>query len=50
MTLDLDVGVLVTVAITIIGAWWGMAKMFISQCETRQNERFDALQQSIDVQ
>jgi predicted nucleic acid-binding Zn-ribbon protein len=50
MTMDVEIGVLVSVALAVIGAWWGLAKMFIAQFEQRQNERFDALQDSISSQ
>lgn len=52
MVVDLDlaplIGVSVTLALAVVGAWWGMAKMFVSQFERRQNERFDALQKDLD--
>lgn len=48
MVLELDIGILVTVALAIVGAWWGLAKLFIGQFENRQNERFDVLQKQLD--
>jgi hypothetical protein len=54
MVVDVDlaplIGVSVTLAVAVVGAWWGMAKMFVSQFEKRQNERFDGLQLSITEQ
>jgi hypothetical protein len=47
MTLDMDIGVVLTIGITAVGAWWGLAKMFFSQFEKRQNERFDELNVAI---
>lgn len=54
MVVDIDMAPLITVsigiAVAVVGAWWAMAKMFISQFEKRQNERFDGLQKSMDEQ
>lgn len=48
MVLELDIGILVTVSLAVVGAWWGLARMFIGQFENRQNERFDVLQKQLD--
>lgn len=48
--LEIPVGVFVSVALGVIAAWWALAKMFISQFERRQNERFDALSTAINEQ
>lgn len=50
MMLEIDMGVFVTVAIAVVGAWWGMAKLFVSQFERRMNDRFADLQESISGQ
>lgn len=47
MVLEIDVGVFVTVAVAVVGAWWGMAKLFVSQFEARMTERLTDLQSSI---
>lgn len=48
--IQLDIGILVTVSLAIVSAWWAMAKMFVSQFEKRQNERFADLQKSMTDQ
>ncbi len=50
MAIEMDVGLLVTVAVAVVAAWWTLAKLFISQFEQRQKERFDGLQASISEQ
>mgnify|MGYP001111694769 CR=1 FL=1 len=46
--LSIDTSVVVTIAIAVIAAWWGMATLFIGQFEARQTERFKGLQKSMD--
>lgn len=50
MVLDLDIGVVITIGLAAVGAWWALAKMFFSQFEMRQNERFDELTVAITGQ
>lgn len=50
MVLEIDIGIVVTIALAVVAAWWTLAKMFINQFERRQNDRFDSLQQTLSEQ
>lgn len=50
MVLEVDVGVIVSIALAVVAAWWTLAKLFINQFERRQNDRFDNLQLSLAEQ
>ena len=50
MDLHIDMGSLIAVAVAIIGAWWAIAVIAIKQFERRQDEKFTALQVSINEQ
>jgi len=48
--MEIDMGTLFAVAAGIIGAWWAIAVIAIKQFETRQDEKFTALQNAITTQ
>src|SRR5512139_135425 len=50
MAIELDLGILITVAGTVIGAWWAIAVLAIKQFERRQEDRFATLGGSISSQ
>lgn len=50
MVLEIEMGFLVSVAVTVVGAWWGLAVLLIKQFEKRQDERFAGLNESMSEQ
>jgi hypothetical protein len=45
--MSIDLGIFITVALAVIGAWWAIAVIAIKQFEQRQNEKFTALDQNL---
>lgn len=50
VAIEIDVGIFVSGAVSVVAAWWGLAKLIIGQFEQRQKDRFDALAASINQQ
>ena len=50
MAIELDLGILITVAGAVVGAWWAIAVLAIKQFERRQEDRFATLGTSISAQ
>lgn len=50
MAIELDLGILITVAGAVVAAWWAIAVLAIKQFERRQEDRFTTLGNSISEQ
>ena len=43
MKLELELWQLITIMITVVGAFWAMAKLILSQAQTQINEKFNEI-------
>lgn len=48
--LSIEYGVLVSVAVAVIGAWWALVAIAIKQFERRQDAKFVSLEHSLSTQ
>lgn len=46
----IDIGILVTVAMAVIAAWWAIAVIAIKQFEQRQDAKFTSLEENLMAQ
>ena len=48
--MPIDIGILITVAMSVVGAWWAIAVVAIKQFEKRQDAKFVSLEENLTAQ